>query len=236
LLSETALVPSLYIKVWLEKGGAQNREHSQMLEIPLIHAVMSIAFTAPYFTPIPSNVLAITSYNAMGGAGFDFALLYTPYSSNVTGGVAIDSDGRLAEVAKDKWEEIEKIVSGTETIELASWSRPQYVSCPTDVFYDLGPAQATKDLRTFQLTGHEVYEGGPQDEILKYKRDASGRYVKQVVKEIPDTVLKLESGLRELQNELFPRLSFENRPTASKELQAMMRAVDEISTAGRLGF
>lgn len=162
---------------------------------------------------MPSNVLAITSYSAMGGSGFHFALLHTPFANNVTGGVAILSGGRFAEIVRDKWEVIMKTVSDTEGTEEASWSRLQGVrfllrmipvssslnsffareqfSCPTDVFYNLGPAQTVKDLRTFQLSGHQVHEGDPSHRILMYKWDPSGREINEVVKEIPDPVLKV---------------------------------------------
>lgn len=70
-------------------------------------------------------------------------------------------------------------------------------SCPTDVFYDLGPAQTVKNLRTFQLTGHQFYEGGPPNKILLYKKfkEVSGRHVKEAVKEIPSAVLKVLGGM-----------------------------------------
>lgn len=76
---------------------------------------------------MPSNVLAIISYSAFGGAGFSFALLYTPFANSVTSGVAIHSDGRLAEIANDKWDGIKKIVLDTETTEEAGWIWPSDV-------------------------------------------------------------------------------------------------------------
>lgn len=95
---------------------------------------------------MPSNVLAITSYNGMGGSGFDFALLYTPFANNDIGGVAICSDGRFAEISSDRWEEIRKIISDTETIEQASWSRPQEVRVLCHIIRLLTPLYSLSSL------------------------------------------------------------------------------------------
>ncbi|KAJ6617161.1 hypothetical protein B0H10DRAFT_1948543 [Mycena sp. CBHHK59/15] len=84
------------------------------------------------------------------------------------------------------------------------WSQPQNWTCPTDVFYDLGPTDAASDLHTFLLSGHTVSRSMRSmrytDDVQWYTED--GRTV--TVDHVPVPFVKAESVSGSLYEELFP--------------------------------
>jgi hypothetical protein len=190
----------------------------------------------------------ILSYSGLGGKDVAAAFLNHPIIPNA--GLAIDKLGRLAPIMEDRWREFELAVSGAQdTIRLGWggwWSRPQNVSpqpgycftpcfltrlaqirqttCPTDLFYDLGPAESIEQLETMQLTGHTVSARYRQpadvtwlredaisyDEDLKVMERVPAAFVKVcfthlfVLSNLPCRILQVETIVDELMQELLP--------------------------------
>lgn len=90
---------------------------------------MSPNATSSVFLPSPQEVVAIESYNSMGGTGVSFAALEHP-STGV--GIVVDDRGVVAEVPQERWSEfLGWVAEAKENLKVGaggSWSRPQYVS------------------------------------------------------------------------------------------------------------
>ncbi|KAF7339185.1 hypothetical protein MVEN_01995800 [Mycena venus] len=138
------------------------------------------------FLPTPRDVVVIESVNSLGGAYFTSAFLQHPKTG---AGILVDERGELVEIGQEKWSEFLELVADAKEVTKdsggGSWSRPQYESCPTDVFYDLGPADNRKEFLMFQLTGHEVDDQEP-DEILRWLKGEQ-----TIVQEIPPALVKV---------------------------------------------
>ncbi|KAJ7645225.1 hypothetical protein DFH06DRAFT_1477067 [Mycena polygramma] len=116
--------------------------------------------------------------------------------ANGTGLLVDSSSGSTKEIPQERWSEfLSCVADATKALKEnggGSWSRPQEESCPTDVFYDLGPADTKDEFVKFQLTGHEVDVGEPKN-ILRWIK---GNH--EVVDEIPPPLVKLESAISDL--------------------------------------
>ncbi|KAJ7705242.1 hypothetical protein B0H14DRAFT_3027646 [Mycena olivaceomarginata] len=165
-----------------------------------------------------SSVVAIESYNSMGGTGVSFAALQHP-STGV--GIVVDDRGVVAEVPEERWSEfLAWVAEAKENLKVGaggSWSRPQYESCPTDMCYDLGPA-ATK--------------GAFPDAILQYVN--GGR---QIVSEIPPALVKVESAILALRDDLLPKRDYSRPPESiSTDVEELLKAVDSMATMSSADF
>ncbi|KAJ7323557.1 hypothetical protein DFH08DRAFT_817592 [Mycena albidolilacea] len=167
---------------------------------------MSPNATSSVFLPSPQEVVAIESYNSMGGTGVSFVALQHPSTGL---GIVVDDRGAVAEVPEERWSEfLAWVAEAKENLKVdggGSWSRPQYESCPTDMFYDLGPAATKGTFVKFQLSGHEVY-GDEPDAILQYVNEGQ-----QIVSEIPPALVKVESAILALRDDLLPKRDY-SRP------------------------
>ncbi|KAJ7826272.1 hypothetical protein B0H14DRAFT_2817442 [Mycena olivaceomarginata] len=187
---------------------------------------MSPNATSSVFLPSPQEVVAIESYNSMGGTGVSFAALQHP-STGV--GIVVDDRGVVAEVPEERWSEFLAWVA--EAKEKPEGGRPQYESCPTDMCYDLGPAATKGAFVKFQLSGHEVY-GDEPDAILQYVN--GGR---QIVSEIPPALVKVESAILALRDDLLPKRDYSRPPESiSTDVEELLKAVDSMATMSSADF
>ncbi|KAJ7626908.1 hypothetical protein FB45DRAFT_1029286 [Roridomyces roridus] len=192
---------------------------------------MSLTFPsniAPFIAG-PHSVLVLESYNAMGGSGVSSAFLYLPNNSQA--GVVISSKGLLGEVPNDRWAELMGVVEAAkifidEENGGGTWSRPQYVSCPTDVAYDLGPAQTKKDLTKFIVTGHEVYGDQPASVVHYY---VNGTETTEL--EVPPEIEKMEYMVTSLSDEFLPRHP-DHSPPIDDDLKKLVESVDNLARFG----
>ncbi|KAJ7622122.1 hypothetical protein FB45DRAFT_927037 [Roridomyces roridus] len=162
----------------------------------------------PPFIASPPSVLVIKSYNSVGGSGVSSAFLHLPNNTQV--GLVMSPRGLLGEVPADRWAELVRAVSDAKRLIVeenrgGTWSRPQYESCPTDVGYDLGPAETKKDLIELTLTGHEV-DGDEPDSVVRY---VNGTETTEL--EVPPEFEKMESLVTSLSAEFLPRHSDHSR-------------------------
>ncbi|KAJ7433283.1 hypothetical protein B0H11DRAFT_1387372 [Mycena galericulata] len=162
-----------------------------------------IIFTAPYFLPAPSNILLIDSFSTMSGTSLGSALLYSPHG----GGVAMSKSGRLRSVPADRWAAMERYVRRarecSEQLRQSSWSRPQVASCPTTVYFDLGPAEEGGELYGLSRTGHRVFEEDlfvmngrtvpiiKRTEIRASAKMPDGSYVETMLEEMPEPITEV---------------------------------------------
>ncbi|KAJ7778977.1 hypothetical protein B0H16DRAFT_1500676 [Mycena metata] len=187
------------------------------------------SWSTPVFVPSPHNVLAIESYFGLGGPGLAVAFLYNPLDPKT--GIAIDEQGRLAPILEDRWLEFERAV-GAAQITLqerwgvgSSWSRPQNATCPTDMYYDLGPGDS---LMRFTLSGHTVSLSTRWGE---YKPDDVQWYDSEqtikVVDVVPDPFVEVERIIRTLADELLPwdYSDHSEAPPMPPDIRAMVRAI-----------
>ncbi|KAJ7256110.1 hypothetical protein C8J57DRAFT_1345149 [Mycena rebaudengoi] len=168
-----------------------------------------------------------------------------------------DKLGRLAPIMEDRWREFELAVSGAQdTIRLGWggwWSRPQNTTCPTDLFYDLGPAESIEQLETMQLTGHTVSARYRQpadvtwlredaisyDEDLKVMERVPAAFVKVcfthlfVLSNLPCRILQVETIVDELMQELLPWNYSQEDPPISDNVRPMLSTLRKMSTIGR---
>ncbi|KAJ7120036.1 hypothetical protein C8R44DRAFT_877511 [Mycena epipterygia] len=191
----------------------------------LRNTTMSSTSSDLSFTPCARDMLIIESFNSMCGSGVSSAFIQHP-STPV--GFLLNHRG-IATVPPEKWAVLLQCVK--DAIQIIkqeggmSWSRPQYESCPTDYFYDLGPVETQEEFAKFQLTGHEVYGDEPWT-ILHY---ATGQ-PPVVVSEIPAPLVKLEETISGLAQELIPGA------VASEEADRLLNAVDKMATSGSDAF
>ncbi|KAJ7182991.1 hypothetical protein C8R43DRAFT_941076 [Mycena crocata] len=168
------------------------------------HLPFPINTTAtPIFVPTPAHVLAIESYFGLGGPGLNAAFLYNPLNPN--SGVAIAERGRLAPVLEARWREFENAIVGAQAAMRdprwggGEWSRPQNWTCPTSVYYDLGPGPGA--LERFGLSGHMVdVRYGQPDDVQWYT--PAGKII--TVDIVPEPFLEVEHIIRNLTAELLP--------------------------------
>ncbi|KAJ7041627.1 hypothetical protein C8F04DRAFT_146436 [Mycena alexandri] len=188
------------------------------------HIALNITHT-PVFVPTPHNVLAIESYFGLGGPGLAVAFLYNPLDPKT--GIAISEEGHLAPVLEERWLEFERAVGAAhmvlqETWGVGSWwSRPQNTTCPTDVYYDLGPGDS---LVRFTLSEHTVsistrWSEYEPDDVQWYDSD---RAIK-VVDVVPGQFVEVEHIIRTLADELLPWDYSE--PPIPPDIRAMVRAI-----------
>ncbi|KAJ6514337.1 hypothetical protein C8R47DRAFT_1090970 [Mycena vitilis] len=181
--------------------------------------------TPPYFLPTPSNVLAIESSFSMGGPRMILALLFSPHADS--GGIAVDSVGRIRNVPPDQWEEMESLVQQakevSEQLQQSSWSRPQTGSCPVSAYFDLGPSENDDGLCRLHRTAHVVSTEDlvlkgtsislpvmKRPEILAWTKLANGKVEQTTLPEMPEAISALDMALSKLHDELFPRSSQES--------------------------
>ncbi|KAJ6564380.1 hypothetical protein B0H19DRAFT_1258832 [Mycena capillaripes] len=184
----------------------------------------------PIFVPNPRHILAIESYFGLMGPGISVAFLYNPLDPN--SGIAIDERGRLVPVLEGRWREFERAVAEAQValqntwgVE-SCWSRPQNMTCPTDVFYDLGaPAATSENLTRFGLSGHMVYRYRQPDDVQWYARAEDDLLIK-VVDFVPAPFLEVERIIRNLTNELLPTLPWDwpDMPIPA-DVRAMLRSI-----------
>ncbi|KAF7303904.1 hypothetical protein MIND_00620700 [Mycena indigotica] len=153
--------------------------------------------STPLFLPTSSHVLAIVSYFGLGGPGIASALLFHPTLPNA--GIIMDELGRLVPILEDRWLDFERAVAGAQdAIERGwggSWSRPQNYTCPTDVYYDLGPSILTR----FTLTGHTVW--GSEPDNVRWFLPERGNLV---VDSVPSPFLEVERLIQNISDEHLP--------------------------------
>ncbi|KAJ7176957.1 hypothetical protein C8R46DRAFT_1213527 [Mycena filopes] len=191
----------------------------------------------PVFVPTPQSVLAIQSYFGLGGPGLAVAFLYNPLEPRA--GIAVDEQGRLAPVLEARWREFERAVAGAQEAMRGAWgvgsywSRPQNTTCPTDVYYDLGPGNDSDSLglERFTLSGHTVsvssYWNGYDPDDVKWYNPALEYQIK-VVDEVPAPFVEVERIIRSLADELLPWDDFSDwseAPPMPPDVRAMVRAV-----------
>ncbi|KAJ6594859.1 hypothetical protein B0H19DRAFT_1366613 [Mycena capillaripes] len=191
---------------------------------------MSSTDSLSFPTLTPRDTVVITSYNAVQGTGVDLAFLQHPVNGSM--GVLVNDDGIIAEVREDKWSEfLRYVVDAKETAKKfggGSWSRPQEDFCPTDIFYDLGPAERKEDFVKFQLTGHQV-SGDEPDEILRWLNGKT-----DIVSEIPPALVKLESAIDALRQELLPNAR--RQASISGYTKKFWEVVDGMATMNSAAF
>ncbi|KAF8151854.1 hypothetical protein K438DRAFT_1988147 [Mycena galopus ATCC 62051] len=193
---------------------------------PPVYRVINTTLT-PVFVPTPQSALAIESYFGMTGPGFTAAFLYNPLDPK--SGIIINDQGWLAPVLEARWQEFERAVEGAQlalqnTWGVESWwSRPQNTTCPTDMFYDLGPPAVTESLVRFGLSGHIVssrWGGGPDD--VQWHTPA---HIVKVVDFVPPPFVEVERIIRNLTEELLPWDWFQPALPVPADLHAMLRAI-----------
>jgi len=187
----------------------------------------------PIFVPDPRSVLVIESYSGLGGTGISAAFLYNPLDPNF--GIAVDDRGRLAPVLEARWHEFERAVAGAQdalrrTWGVESWwSRPQNTTCPTDVFYDLGPAAATETdtLVRFGLSGHTVSQryGSPDNVQWYIPPDDDDTFKVVTVDDVPPPFVEVERIIRNLAEELLPWDWTQPEMPLPPDVRAMLRAI-----------
>ncbi|KAJ6517092.1 hypothetical protein DFH09DRAFT_1287850 [Mycena vulgaris] len=172
------------------------------------------------FLPSLQEIVAIESYNSMGGTGVSFAALHHP-STRV--GIIVDDRGAVAEVPEERWSEfLAWVAEAKENLK---------ESCPTDTCYDLGPAATKGAFVKFQLFGHEVY-GDEPDAILQYVN--GGR---QIVSEIPPALVKVESAILVMMDDLLPKRDYSRpREPISKGVEELLKAVDSMAMMSSADF
>ncbi|KAJ7149112.1 hypothetical protein C8R46DRAFT_529806 [Mycena filopes] len=196
----------------------------------------TLTLTTPVFVPTPQSVLAIQSYFGLGGPGLAVAFLYNPLNSK--GGIAVDEQGRLAPVLEARWREFERAVRGAQEAMRgvwgvgSYWSRPQNTTCPTDVYYDLGPGDSNSlGLERFTLSGHTVsvssYWNDYDPDDVKWYNPALEYQIK-VVDVVPAPFVEVERIIKTLTDELLPWDDFfdwSEAPPMPPDVRAMVRAV-----------
>ncbi|KAJ7645232.1 hypothetical protein DFH06DRAFT_1477073 [Mycena polygramma] len=204
--------------------------------------------TAPYFLPAPSNILAIESCFSMGGPRLILALLYSPRVAS--GGIAVDSSGRIRSVPRDQWEEMESLVQQakdvSEQLHQSGWSRPQIGSCPVSMYFDLGPSETDDGLcrlhRTAQMVSTEdlLLNGRSvplpimkRPGILAWTKLADGTLEQTTLQKMPEPITALERALSKLDDELFPRSSEDSSspPEVDAESKAILEAIEGLCGA-----
>jgi len=103
------------------------------------------------------------------------------------------------------------------------WSRPQNWTCPTDVYYDLGPGvgqDSTATFMRFTLTGHVTFRGCCPEDVQWYTPQGEIKTVDAV----PAPFLEVERIIRNLTEELLP-WSQSSSSHIRADLQPMMRAI-----------
>ncbi|KAJ7054239.1 hypothetical protein C8F01DRAFT_1235388 [Mycena amicta] len=186
------------------------------------------ATATPLFLPTTNNVVAIVSYNGLGGQGIASALLFHPTLPN--SGIIMDDVGRLVPILEDRWLEFERAVAGAHTaIERGwggEWSRPQNYTCPTDVFYDLGPAPHSSSLTRFTLTGHGVWRESP-DNVQWFHPDR-GRYI--TVDFVPTAFLETERLIQSFVDQLLPYPKWDEPLWRTRpEVRPMVQAIAKMA-------
>ncbi|KAJ6578175.1 hypothetical protein B0H19DRAFT_1253451 [Mycena capillaripes] len=206
-----------------------------------------ILFTSPYFLPKPTDVLVIESYFSMAGARLGYALLYSPHID--AGGMIVDTSGRVCNVPEERWEEMETVVRQakkvSQELRQSSWSCPQTGSCPTSVYFDLGPADNPDQLYALYRTGHRVStEDLPltgtsktlpvmkHPEIRTWTKSVNGKYEETTLKKMPEPIAALEAALAQLHQELLPRSTDALIPEGD-DAKAMAAAIKNLCGAIR---
>ncbi|KAJ6514346.1 hypothetical protein C8R47DRAFT_570599 [Mycena vitilis] len=183
--------------------------------------------STPSQFPSASDVVVIESYNGLGGCGVGFAFLQDRV--NETGLLVNSSSGSTTEIPHEKWSEFLSCVADAKKVLQenggGSWSRPSGDSCPTDVFYDLGPADTKAEFVKFQLTEHEIDAGEPEN-ILRYINGKD-----EVVDEIPPPLVKLESAMRDL-----TKVRLRKRDSPTVDTKKLLEVVDGMATGSSYGL
>ncbi|KAJ7131350.1 hypothetical protein C8R44DRAFT_978227 [Mycena epipterygia] len=200
-----------------------------MANFPLVFSINTNL--TPIFVPTPLHILVIESYFGLGGPGLASAFLYNPTNPNV--GIAVNDMGRLAPVLEARWRDFERAVAGAQTEAQhpqrggGSWSRPQNTTCPTDMFYDLGPADSDTTLVRFRLGGHTVSARyGYPDDVQWYTPTEEIKTVDAV----PEPYLKVERIIRGLADELFAPWDWSQpHPPVPDELRPILRAIHRMA-------
>ncbi|KAJ6605468.1 hypothetical protein DFH09DRAFT_204189 [Mycena vulgaris] len=189
----------------------------------------SMATSLSTFIPTIRDVLVVVSHNAMGSSGLTHAFLFNPMHSDT--GLLINRTGAVCEVGPEEWAELRRLASDAkDSVALGgggSWSRPQWGSCPTNVFYDLGPADGEDLLPMFQLTGHQTGQitGG---DIIHHKNGA-----REIVAEIPSPLVELAKASTAISQKLLPYTYSQTQPELSNEARQMLEAVQNMLTLVR---
>ncbi|KAJ7274648.1 hypothetical protein C8J57DRAFT_1466633 [Mycena rebaudengoi] len=187
------------------------------------------------FIPTLHDVVALESFNGLGGSGLTRAFLRNPADGT---GVLIDERGIIVAVPPEKWkvlvraaEDAREAITGFVGGAIC-WSRSDDSTCSTDMYYDVGPPNAHDQLPGFQLTGH-MMDDDDQEAIIEYGED--GRQT--VVYEIPAPIVQLESAIDDICAKLLPRWDGSKpKLTIPREVLDMLNVVCEMSTMAGLSL
>ncbi|KAJ7788207.1 hypothetical protein B0H13DRAFT_2299167 [Mycena leptocephala] len=139
---------------------------------PPIYASINTTLT-PIF--VPNRKVSMESYYNMVGPGISAAFLYNPLDPTL--GLSSTTPTALLQYSRTAGASLSALCSGAsssaEYMGVESWwSRPQTcTTCPEDVYYDLGPAVATGNLKRFGISGHMVWRPRHPDDVLWHAAD-----------------------------------------------------------------
>ncbi|CAK5276751.1 unnamed protein product [Mycena citricolor] len=141
-----------------------------------------------WHTPVAQDIVLLISHNALGGHGLTHAFLRIPDDDDSAEiGWIINVRGDAAVVPADVWSELNVAVSAARAEVRAgrggSYSRPRYGSCPTDEFFEMGPADAPNSFAKFSLSGHMIELG--EDARIQYYADSSAAHLPVSLESIP---------------------------------------------------
>ncbi|CAK5274080.1 unnamed protein product [Mycena citricolor] len=187
-----------------------------------------------WHTPVAQDIVLLISHNALGGHGLTHAFLRIPDDDDSAEiGWIINVRGDAAVVPADVWSELNVAVSAARAEVRAgrggSYSRPRYGSCPTDEFFEMGPADAPNSFAKFSLSGHMIELG--EDARIQYYADSLAAHLPVSLESIPAAFTELKKLSHQICKRLSP--SGLEQDSAQPNTLAVAQVLNQMTTIVR---